>query len=67
MQSLERKNHETDICTESVPEICRKLQAFGIFWLIAAFALAVFALYGRDNVMQQALADTLQQLKYMTP
>lgn len=54
-------------CADTLYEVSGILQAFGIFWLIAAFALAVFALYGRDNVMQQALADTLQQLKYMTP
>lgn len=54
-------------CADTLYEVSGILQAFGVFWLIAAFALAVFALYGRDNVMQQALADTLQQLKYMTP
>lgn len=54
-------------CADTLYEVSGILQVFGVFWLIAAFALAVFALYGRDNVMQQALADALQQLKYMTP
>lgn len=54
-------------CADTLYEVSGILQAFGVFWLIAAFALAVFALYGRDNVMQQALANALQQLQYMTP
>ena len=43
------------------------LYVFVMLWFVAAFALPVVGMVGGSRIMQQALADTLQQLKYMTP
>lgn len=43
------------------------LCVFAMLWFVAIFALPVVGMVGKSRIMQQALADTLQQLKYMTP
>lgn len=43
------------------------LYVFVMLWFVAVFALPVVGMVGESRIMQQALADTLQQLKYMTP
>ena len=43
------------------------LYVFVMLWFVAALALPVVGMVGENRIMQQALAETLQQLKYMTP
>ena len=43
------------------------LCVFVMLWLVAVFALPVVGMLGESRIMQQALAEALQHLKYMTP
>lgn len=43
------------------------LCVFAMLWLVAVFALPVVGMVGESRIMQQALAEALQHLKYMTP
>ena len=43
------------------------LCVFVMLWLVAVFALPVVGMVGESRIMQQALAEALQHLKYMTP
>ena len=43
------------------------LCVFVMLWFVAVFALPVVGMVGESRIMQQALAEALQHLKYMTP
>ena len=43
------------------------LFVFVMLWFVAVFALPVVGMVGKSRIMQQALANALQQLQYMTP
>lgn len=43
------------------------LCVFVMLWLVAVLALPVVGMVGESRIMQQALAEALQHLKYMTP